>query len=124
MGEALGLNDGWVPLGFGALLAATCLIVAFLMTFLVGAQSSSDTACDGRMDGAVLLYKQSELWPPGTTCGYRDRETQEVREVTLVPWEPMRWLVPGLAIAAPVFLLLGLAASARNVRRAGRPASS
>lgn len=120
MVEALGLRDGWVPLGLSALVAATAFTLAVLMCAAFVAQGFNDEACNEEADGFVF-YSRSETWPPETICRFRDPETREVKEISVVPWEPMRWLLPGLAISVPVVLLIGLIASLLNLRReAGR----
>jgi hypothetical protein len=120
MDNPFGLRDGWMPLGLATLLAATAFTVAVLMCVAMVVEGFPDTACDGKGEGrGTLVYQRSETFPPETTCGFRDPDTHQVSEVSLIPWEPMRWLLPALAISIPVILLLGLIASILNIRREG-----
>src|SRR5687767_3623772 len=101
MDNPFGLKDGWMPLGFSALIAATAFTLAALMGAAYFVQAFPDDACD-REAKAFVFHRETEIWPPETICEYRDPQTHEVRQISMVPWEPMRWLLPTLVISVPV----------------------
>src|SRR5215210_2320507 len=116
MSNPFGLKDGWMPLGMATLVAATAFTLAALMCVAYLVQGFPDDACD-REAHAFVFHRETDTFPPETICEFRDRETHEVKQITMVPWGPMRWLLPALAISIPILLLLGLVASLLNLRR-------
>ena len=105
-----------MPLGLAALVAATAFTVAALTLVAYVAEVFPDDACD-REANAFVFHQESQAFPPETICEFRDPETNEVRQISIVPWGPMPWMLPALVISIPVILLIGLVASVRNIRR-------